>query len=211
MHDTDRAVSDGPVSAAGLGPHDSIKFSKGILRGGAPVTHDDLFKAKITYIFSDGYATTSNLGTCPAGSLPLISSSWRPDLTVSPRIVKKNILRAVLLSPDTSQVASIIGYAYLNNPSSTNAVIGFPHGPPDVTFSVPAPSTLLALEPSPAASFVSTAVPQVTATRRAAFDDRGRQVLAGSTTALASNISNTVFEFTRDRECYEWRVFPGGP
>ena len=64
----------------------SILFSKGILSGGgAPITNDDLCKAKITYIFSDGYATTSKLGSCPAMSLPLISSSWRPDPTVSPR------------------------------------------------------------------------------------------------------------------------------
>jgi hypothetical protein len=82
----------------GLGTHDSISFSNGILKsilfskgmfsgGGAPITNDDLCKAKITYIFSDGYATTSKLGPCPAVSLPLISSSWRPDPTVSPRIV----------------------------------------------------------------------------------------------------------------------------
>ena len=57
----------------GLGAHDSISFSNGILKsilfskgilsgGGAPITNDDLCKAKITYMFSDGYATTSNFG-----------------------------------------------------------------------------------------------------------------------------------------------------
>ena len=89
----------------GLGADDSISFSNGIVksilfakgmlsRGGAPITNDDLCKAKITFIFSDGYATTSNLGRCPAVSLPLIASSWRPDPTVSPRKIKTDILLA---------------------------------------------------------------------------------------------------------------------
>jgi hypothetical protein len=89
----------------GLGAHDSISFSNGILksilfskglvsREGAPITNDDLCKAKITYIFSDGYATTSKLGPCPAVSLPLISSSWRPDPTVSPRMIDTPALLA---------------------------------------------------------------------------------------------------------------------
>jgi hypothetical protein len=76
----------------GLGAKDSIKFSKSILSGGAPITNNDLCKAKITYVFSDGYATTTNFGSCPAASLPLIASSWRPDLTVSPWMVKSNVL-----------------------------------------------------------------------------------------------------------------------
>jgi hypothetical protein len=78
----------------GLGAQDSISFSKSILTGSAPITNDDLCKAKITYIFSDGYATTSNFGLCPAASLPLISNSWHPDPTVPPRLVHTNILLA---------------------------------------------------------------------------------------------------------------------
>jgi len=78
----------------GLGAHDSISFSKGILSGGAAITNDDLCKAKVTYIFSDGYATTSNFRPCPAISLSLIASSWRPDPTVGPQIVKRNVLLA---------------------------------------------------------------------------------------------------------------------
>lgn len=76
----------------GLGANDSITFSKGILSDGAPITDDELCKAKITYVFSDGYATTSNFRPCPAASVPLISSSWRPDPTVAPQIVKTNVL-----------------------------------------------------------------------------------------------------------------------
>ena len=89
----------------GLGAHNSISFSNGIVksilfskgmlsRGGAPITNDDLCKAKITYIFSDGYATTSKLGPCPAVSLPLIASSWRPDPTVALRKIKTDMLLA---------------------------------------------------------------------------------------------------------------------
>jgi hypothetical protein len=79
----------------GFGANDSISFAKDILNGRAPITNDDLCKAKITYIFSDGYATTSNLGRCPAVSLPLIASSWHPDPHVAPRIINKtNVLLA---------------------------------------------------------------------------------------------------------------------
>ncbi len=89
----------------GLGAQDSISlsnsilksvlFSKGVLSDrGAPITNNDLCKAKITYIFSDGYATTSNFGRCPAVSLPLISSSWRPDPTISPQKVNTDVLLA---------------------------------------------------------------------------------------------------------------------
>ena len=85
----------------------SILFSKGMLsRGGAAITNDDLCKTKITYIFSDGYATTSRLGSCPVVSLPLIASSWRPDPTVSPRKVKTEMLlaqRGVVLAAAAGQ------------------------------------------------------------------------------------------------------------
>ena len=138
----------------GLGAHDFVSFSNGIVksilfskglrsRGGVPITNDDLCKAKITYMFSDGFATTSNFGRCPPASLPLISSSWRPDPTVAPHImprIKSNVLLAQF-SQGTTQTATLIGNAYLNNPASMNAVIGFSHGnPPDVTFSVPSPN-----------------------------------------------------------------------
>jgi hypothetical protein len=86
----------------GLGASDSISFSKSILSGGAAITNDDLCQAKITYIFSDGYVTTSNLGRCPAKSLPLTASSWRPDPTVSPQIVKTSIVLAQGSTPSLS-------------------------------------------------------------------------------------------------------------
>jgi hypothetical protein len=78
----------------GLGADDSISFSNSILSGDAPITNEDLCKAKITYIFSDGYITTSNFGRCPPVSLPLIASSWHPDPHVAPHVVQSNLLLA---------------------------------------------------------------------------------------------------------------------
>ena len=159
------AAADSPCSSAtaecvmikfrepGLGRHDSIAFSEGILKsilfskgvlsdGGAPITNDDLCKAKITYMFSDGFTTTSNFGHCPAVSLPLIASSWRPDRHVAPHIIKpsKTNLLLAQFSPGTTQTATLIGSAYLNNAAAGDAVIGFSHGAADVTFSVPSPN-----------------------------------------------------------------------
>ena len=78
----------------GLGEHDSISFSKSILSGDAPITSDELCKAKITYIFSDGFVTTSNFGRCPPASLPLVASSWHPDPYVAPHFVNSDLLLA---------------------------------------------------------------------------------------------------------------------
>lgn len=78
----------------GLGADDSINFSQSILSGGAPISKDDLCKAKITYMFSDGYMTTSNFGRCPPVSLALIASSWHPDPQVAPQVLKTNVLLA---------------------------------------------------------------------------------------------------------------------
>jgi hypothetical protein len=186
----------------GLGADDSISFSNGILKsilfskaivsgGGAPITNDDLCKAKITYIFSDGYATTSKLGPCPAVSLPLTSSSWRPDPTVSPRKVKENVLLAAV----SSSAATVIGSAYrVDSSTAMNAKLGFPHGAPDVTFSVPSPN------------------PACTGAFTLCFDSRvasngytlgGFLATSGATNitektagALASPLNNTILEFT---------------
>jgi hypothetical protein len=133
----------------GLGANDSISFSEGILksilfskgmlsRGGAPITNNDLCKAKITYIFSDGYATTSNFGPCPPVSLPLISSSWRPDPTVSPRKVRTDVLLAQLRA--RGGVAPVEAQnAHITNVASTAPAPrpGIPAGPVD-PFPVPA-------------------------------------------------------------------------
>jgi hypothetical protein len=206
----------------GLGADDSISFSNGILKsilfskgivsgGGAPITNDDLCKAKITYIFSDGYATTSKLGPCPAVSLPLMSSSWRPDPTVSPRKVKENVLLAALSSAGTSQAGTVTGSAYLNNAAAGNAVIGFSHGAPDVTFSVPSPN--------PACTGASFAGDTLCFDSGAASNGYtlggflatgGATILTGSAAALAANLNNTVFEFTGNVTVTNGEMFQAG-
>jgi len=80
--------------APGLGADDAVSFSQKILSAGAPIAKDDLCKAKITYVFSDGYTTTSNFGRCSPDSRSLIASSWRPDPHVAPQFAKSNLLLA---------------------------------------------------------------------------------------------------------------------
>ena len=159
------AAADSPCASAtaecvmvkfrepGLRAHDSISFSEGILKsilfskgvlsdGGAPITNDDLCKAKITYMFSDGFTTTSNFGHCPAVSLPLIASSWRPDPHVAPHIIKPNKTNLLLAQMQTSAPsgAVVMGSAWVNRSAALNATLTAPNGlgAPDVTFTVPA-------------------------------------------------------------------------
>jgi hypothetical protein len=184
----------------GLGTHDTITFSEVILSGGVPITNHDLCKAKITYIFSDGYATTGDFGPCPAKSSALIASSWLPDLTVPPRIVKSN----VLLAQASSGTGQVIGSAYLNNPCSGSslpgATIACLHGlqvSPDVTFSVPSPNPACTGETfgGDTLCFNSNAADNGY-TLGGFLATGGATVLSGSAAALAHDLNNTVFEFT---------------
>ena len=182
----------------GLRAHDSISFAKGILSGGAPITNDDLCKAKITYIFSDGYATTSNLGPCPVKSLPLIASSWHPDTHVAPRIIEPNKTNVLLVqSPGTTPTGSVIGSAYLNNSAASNAVIGFSHGAPDVTFSVPS-SNLACTGAFTGGTlcFNIGAAANVYTLGDFLASGGATNVTVNTQGALAANLDNTVFEFT---------------
>jgi hypothetical protein len=51
------------------------------------------------------------------------------------------LVTRALLTPTTGR-ADVLGSAYLNNAASTNAVIGFSHGAPDATFTVPSPTNV---------------------------------------------------------------------
>ena len=105
----------------GLGADDSISFSDSILSGSAPITNDELCKAKITYLFSDGFVTTSNFGRCPAVSLPLIASSWHPDPHVAPYIITPNKSNLLLAQPRARGGAAPVEAqnAYITNIGST--------------------------------------------------------------------------------------------
>jgi hypothetical protein len=117
--------------APGLEANDSISFSKSILSGDAPITNEGLCKAKITYVFSDGYVTTSNFGRCPPVSLPLIASSWHPDPYVAPHVVKSDLL---LAKQESSLPCSPVSETNPNPPPATILVC------PDPTKTPPADS-----------------------------------------------------------------------
>jgi hypothetical protein len=192
----------------GLRAHDSISFAKSILSGGAPITNDDLCKAKITYIFSDGYATTSNLGRCPAVSLPLIASSWHPDPHVAPRIIKPNktnVLLAQLASTATSPAGTVMGSAYfVSEAQAQNAAIPFtPPGPANATFTVPSPTNnaCTGTFAGDTLCFNSNSGAVANSYTLGGFlASGGATVLTGSMTDLMRNLdigtSGTIFEFT---------------
>jgi hypothetical protein len=195
----------------GLGTHDTITFSEIILSGGVPIANEDLCKAKVTYIFSDGYATTVDFGPCPAKSSALIASSWLPDLTVPPRIVKSD----VLLAQASSGTGQVIGAAYLDNTScSGNATIACLHGlhvSPDVTFSVPSPNNTACTGDfaGDTLCFNSNAADNGY-TLGGFLATGGATVLSGSAAALAHDLNNTVFEFTGSVTVTAGQTFQAG-
>jgi hypothetical protein len=93
-------------------------------------------------MFRDGFTTTSNFGHCPAVSLPLTASSWRPDPHVAPHIIKPNKTNLLLAQMQTSAPsgADVMGSAWVNRHAALTATITAPNGlgAPDVTFTVPA-------------------------------------------------------------------------
>jgi PEP-CTERM motif len=102
---------------------------------------------------------------------------------------------AALVSPTMSQ-ADVIGAAYQNNAASGNALIGFSHGAADATFSVPSPTNAACsgIFAGDTLCFNSGAVNGYTLGGFLATG--GATILTGSAAALASNLNNTVFEFT---------------
>ncbi len=116
---------------------------------------------------------------------------------------------AVLLGPAAGQ-ATVIGSAYLNNAASGNAQIGFSHGAPDVTFSVPSPTnpgctgafagdTLCFTSGAPNGYTVGGFLASGNAT-----------VLTGSAAALGASLNNTVFEFTGNVSVTNGEMFQAG-
>jgi hypothetical protein len=69
----------------GAGANSSIKFSKGFTTA---VSSAELCGADVTFVFNDGYMTTSAL-SCPAGASTLTASAQTPDLAAAtpPQIV----------------------------------------------------------------------------------------------------------------------------
>ena len=107
------------------------------------------------------------------------------------------LFAVAFLSTTISQAAVVIGSAYLNNAASTNAVIGFAHGPADVTFSAPSPTNpactgIFALD---TLCFNSGAAANGY-TLGGFLATGGATILTGTAAALSSDLNNTVFEFT---------------
>lgn len=61
-------------------------FSQGILNGNHGALLSDLCGAKVTYIFSEGYITTSAIGPAPCSGTSLAADSQNPDPTTPPQI-----------------------------------------------------------------------------------------------------------------------------
>jgi len=112
-----------------------------------------------------------------------------------------------LCSPATSQAQVVIGSIYENNAAATNAVIGFAHGPADVTFSVPSPSN---------AACTGTFAGDTLCFRSGSLytigeflTSSGATVLSGSG-ALSHSLQNTVFEFTGTVTVTSGQTFQAG-
>ena len=193
----------------GLGADQTISFAENIRNGDAPITNDALCKAKITYIFSDGFMTTSNFGRCPAVSLPLIASSWHPDPHVAPQIIETNKTNLLLTqSQGTGQAGGVMGSAYfVSEAQAQSAVIGSTNGlTPNATFTVPAPSNTACAGAFFAGgtlcfdSSVSNNGPFGSYTLGGFLATGNATVLSGTPTDLARNLDTNgtgmIFEFT---------------
>jgi hypothetical protein len=67
----------------GAGATDYVDFSISFTTS---VTNADLCGAQITYLFNDGYITTSDLGPSPCSGSSVTANSQNPDLTAPPQI-----------------------------------------------------------------------------------------------------------------------------
>ncbi len=89
-----------------------------------------------------------------------------------------------------------MGSAYLNNAAAGNAVIGFSHGMPDVTFSVPSPNPFCPGAFAGGALCFNSDAAGNGYTLGGFLTAGGATILTGTAAALASSLDNTVFEFT---------------
>jgi hypothetical protein len=71
----------------GFGENDFMNFSLKILKGGVPVALSDLCGAKVAFIYSDGYAPVSPLGSGSCSGLSLSATSLSQDPTTPPQAI----------------------------------------------------------------------------------------------------------------------------
>lgn len=107
--------------------------------------------------------------------------------------------------------ATVIGAAYLNNAANTDAVIGFPHGAPDVTFLVPSPTNAACtgIFAGDTLCFDSTAT--INAYTLGGFlATGGVTVVTGTSADLSAPLNSTVFEFTGTVTVTDGQTFQAG-
>lgn len=113
------------------------------------------------------------------------------------KILLAVVVAAGLASPTMSQ-ATVLGSAYLNNSAASDAVIGFSHGAPDATFTVPSPTN-----PACTGAFAGDTLCFNSGyfggggsyTLGGFLSSGGATVLTG-TGNLGADLDNAVFEFT---------------
>lgn len=102
---------------------------------------------------------------------------------------------AATFAPGASHASVVEGFAYLDNASAGNAVIGFSHGAPDATFTVPSPTNAACT-----GIFLGDTLCMDSDTGGYTLGgfiaSTGGTVLTGSPAALAHDLDNTMFEFT---------------
>jgi hypothetical protein len=116
---------------------------------------------------------------------------------------------ALLASPNGH--ATVLGAAYLNNAASGNAVIGFSHGAPDVTFSVPSPVNAACTGAFAGDTLCFNSFGAANGYTVGGFLATGdATVLTGTPATLAAALNNTVFEFTGSVTVATGQTFQAG-
>lgn len=111
-------------------------------------------------------------------------------------------------SPTAAQAQVVIGSVYQNNAAASNAVIGFTHGAPNATFSVPSP-----VNPACNGTFAGDTLCFQSGplyTLGEFLTSGGATVLTGTPAALATTFLNTVFEFTGTVTVTNGQTFQAG-
>ena len=126
-------------------------------------------------------------------------------------IGQAGLVAAAALLASTGSHADVIGAAYLNNAAAGNALIGFSHGAPDATFSVPSPTNAACTGIFTGDTLCFNSNAAVDGYTLGGFlGTGGATVLTGSAAALAASLNNTVFEFTGTVTVTTGQIFQAG-
>ncbi len=129
--------------------------------------------------------------------------------------MKKALLAATVmaaLAAPTVGNATVLGYAYLNNSAASDAVIGFTHGAPDATFTVPSPtnSACTGNFAGDTLCFNSGYFGNTSPYTLGGFLASGGATVLTGQANLGANLDNTVFEFTGTVTVTNGEMFQAG-